>query len=129
VVLSTAVQTLTNKSITPRVLVMADATSFTPAVPTTTGETVTADICTQANTQAIGPLTANAPTGTSVNGQVLLIRIKSTNVQTFAWNAAYRGGTVALPTVTTGGGKYDYFWFIRNTPDSKWDYTRSSLGF
>ena len=116
-------QTLTNKRITQRVVTMTDATSFTP-----TGDT--ADMNTQANTQATGTLTANAPSGTPTNGQRLLIRIKSTNVQTFAWNAIYRGGTtVALPTVTSGGSKTDYFEFRYESTGAKWDIQRVNLGY
>ena len=116
-------ETLTNKRITQRVVSMADATSFTP-----TGDT--ADENTQANTQAVGTLTANAPSGTPTDGQKLTLRIKSTNVQTFSWNAIYRGSsTVPLPTTSTGTSKTDYFGFIYNSTDSKWDCVAVSYGY
>lgn len=109
--------------IDPRVVSMSDATSFTP-----TGDT--ADQNTQANTQATGTLTANAPSGTPVNGQKLIIRIKSTNVQTFAWNAIYRGSnTVVLPVATTGSSKTDYFGFIYNAADTLWDCVSAVYGY
>ncbi len=114
---------LTNKALTPRVVSMADAASFTP-----TGDT--ADINSQTNTQALGTLTANAPSGTPVDGQSLIIRIKSTNVQTFAWNAIYRGSTdVVLPTVSSGASKWDYIAFRYHSTDSKWDCLAKALGY
>ncbi len=106
-----------------RVVSMTDATSFTP-----TGDT--ADINTQANTQAIGNLTANAPSGTPVNGQLLQITISSTNVQTFVWNAIYVAGTTtALPTVTTGATKTDKFFFQYNSTVSKWQLINAQYGY
>lgn len=118
-----ATQTLTNKRITSRVVSMADATSFTP-----TGDT--ADENTQANTQSTGTLTANAPSGTPTDGQKLTLRIKTSNVQTFSWNAIYRGSlSVALPTASTGSGKTDYFGFIYNLADTKWDCVAASYGY
>jgi len=74
-------------------------------------------------------LTINADSGTPTNGQSWLLKIKSTNVQTFSWNSGFVGGTVALPTATTGGGKIDYFSFIYDTVNSKWDYTGTAQGF
>ncbi len=109
--------------ITPRVVSMTDATSFTP-----TGDT--ADINTQANTQATGTLTANVPSGTPLNGQVLLIQIKSTNVQTFSWDGIYVGSTTtALPVTTTGGTKTDKFFFQYNTDVSKWQIINAQYGY
>lgn len=106
-----------------RVVALPDATSFTMTPDT-------ADMNTQANTQAVGTLTANAPTGSPVNGQKIIFRIKSTNIQTFAWNAAFRGSSdLPLPTATTGGGAYDYMGFIWNAVDSKWDMTAATMGF
>lgn len=116
-------QTITvTRQITKRTVTVADATSFTPAMATT-------DICYQLNTQGAGTLTVNAPTGTIVNGMSLLIKIKSTSVQTFSWNAAFiAGATGALPTATTGGGKIDYYPFIYDSVNSKWNYTLSTSG-
>ena len=122
-VLKTAIQTLTNKRINPRIVTMTDATSFTPTADT-------ADVNTQANTQATGTLTANAPSGSPVNGQRLMIRIKSTNIQTFSWNSIYRGGTtLTLPATSSGSSKTDYFEFIYNSTSAKWDIIESLLGY
>lgn len=109
--------------ILPRVSSLADATSITP-----TGDT--ADMNTHTNTQAAGTLTVNAPSGTPVDGQMLRLRIKSTNVQTYSFNAIYRGGTtVALPTASTGSSKTDYMMFIYNSADSKWDIQQSNTNY
>lgn len=107
----------------PRVAAMADATSFTPTAGT-------ADMSTHVNTQAVGTLTANAPSGTPGDGQQLTIRLKSTNVQTFSWNAVYRGcTTVVLPATSTGGGKTDYFIFRYNAADAKWDIITANYNY
>jgi uncharacterized protein DUF2793 len=108
-------QTLSNKRVTRRVVSMADATSVTP-----TGDT--ADVNTQVNTQATGTLTVNAPSGTPTDGQLLMLRLKTTNVQTYSWHAIYRGSTVglALPTASTAATT-DYIGFAYNATDSTWD--------
>lgn len=106
----------------PRTETLSNATSFTPNVGV-------ADISEQANTQAVGTLTANNPTGSAVDGQKWTLRIQSTNVQTFAWGTAYTGGTVALPTVTSGATKTDYFLFMFNGATSKWNYIATAAGF
>jgi hypothetical protein len=118
----TAAQTMTNTRMTKRVTTAADATSITP-------NTDNADITYQANTQAAGTLTINADAGTPTNGQPWLLKIKSTNAQTFSWNADYVGGTNALPTATSGGSNIDYFAFIYDTVDSVWHYTGGALNF
>lgn len=105
-----------------RVITVTDATSITP-------DALIADIVHQVNTQAAGTLTINNPSGTSNDGQSLLIRVKCTNAQTLSWGAAFRGGTTALPTATTGSSKYDYYSFIRNGLDSTWDFTGKAEGF
>ncbi len=68
--------------------------------------------------------TFGVPTGTPVQGQRLLIRIKdNATAQTLAFNSGvggYRAGTIALPT-TTILSKTMYLLFINNTTDSKWD--------
>jgi hypothetical protein len=88
------------------------------------------DIATQANTQTAGTLTIAAPTGTPANGQKLIFRLLSTNVQTFSWNAAFQGSTdTALPTTSTGGSKYDYLGFIWNSTNSKWQMLAKNSGY
>lgn len=90
----------------------------------------TTDLAYQVNTQASGTLTINAPTGTLKNGDKLLLRVKSTNIQTFSWNAVFGGSTdLPLPSTTTGGGKTDYIGFMYNTTDSKWQLIATNFGF
>jgi hypothetical protein len=88
----------------PRVVVITDATSVTINADTT-------DIATQANTQAVGTLTINAPTGTPYNGQRLIFRLLSTNVQTLSWNAIFQWSTDLAATIySSGSSKYDYIY-------------------
>lgn len=106
-----------------RVVAVADSTTFTP-----TGDT--ADYNTQANTQAAGTLTVAAPTGTPVDGQKIIYEITCTNVQTFSWNAIYRGSLdLPLPTATSGGGLTDYLGFIYRSADLRWDLLARNMGF
>jgi hypothetical protein len=106
-----------------RVVAYTDATSITINANTT-------DMATMANTQSAGTFTVNAPTGTLVNGQKLLFRMTSTNVQTFSWNAVFRGSTdLPLPTASSGSGKEDYLGFIYDSTSSKWDLIAKNFGF
>jgi len=102
-------------SVAKRVVSMADATSFMPTADT-------ADVNTHTNTQAVGTLTAHAPSGTPTDGQLLMLRIKTANVQTYAWNAIYRGTTLALRTVSLGANQTEYLGFIYHETDTKWDH-------
>lgn len=109
--------------IIPRVVQIADAASVTINADTT-------DVAYQTNTQAVGTLTINAPTGTPVSGQKLIFRLQSTNIQTFSWNAIFQGSTdLSLPTASTGSSKYDYMGFIYNTVNSKWQMVAKNFGF
>ena len=91
-------ETLTNKTIQPRVVSTATATSITINADTT-------DIATMANTQGAGTFTLNAPSGTPYNGQKIIFRLSSTSVQTFSWNAIFQGSTdLSLPTASSSGG-------------------------
>lgn len=106
-----------------RVVALADATSVTFNADTT-------DTATQANTQAVGTLTINAPTGTPFNGQKLIFRLRSTNVQTFSWNAAFQGSTdLGLPIASSGATLYDYMGFMYNSTASKWQLVAKVFGF
>lgn len=65
--------------------------------------------------------TFGAPTGTPVNGQKLIIRIKDNGTaRALAYNAIYRAMGAALPTSTVIG-KTLYLGLIYNSADSKWD--------
>jgi hypothetical protein len=105
------------------VTVIADATSITVNADTT-------DIATQANTQSAGTLTINAPTGTPINGQKFILRLSSTAVQTFSWDAVFQGSTdIGLPVASSGGGLYDYVGFIYNSTSTKWQMIAKVFGF
>lgn len=69
-------------------------------------------------------LTLAAPTGTLVQGQALMIRIKDDGTaQTITWTTGaggYRAIGVTLPT-TTVISKTTYVGFIYNSTDSRWD--------
>ena len=106
-----------------RVVTIADGTSITVDSDTT-------DIAYQANTQAAGNLDINAPTGTPVNGQKFMIKLKSTNQQTLVFNAIFDGSNdLGLPSLSTGSDKYDYMGFIYNSASSKWDLIAKNFGF
>lgn len=65
--------------------------------------------------------TFGAPTGTPVQGQKLIIRIKdNATARTLAYNAIYRAIGVTLPT-TTVISKTLYLGLIYNATDTKWD--------
>jgi hypothetical protein len=65
-----------------------------------------------------------APSGTPVEGNKLIIRIKDNGTtKTISWNAIYRtldSTNLPLSTSTTAG-KWMYFGFMYNATDSKWD--------
>lgn len=106
-------QTLNNKRINPRTSTTASSSTPTPNGDTDDVYTVTA--------LAAGA-TFGAPTGTPVNGQKLIIRVKdNATPRTLAFNAIYRASSdLALPT-TTITSKTIYMGFIYNSTDSKWD--------
>ncbi|RWI96425.1 MAG: hypothetical protein EOR22_06610 [Mesorhizobium sp.] len=110
---NSAVATLTNKRVTPRIGTVASAASVTPVGDSNDQYNVTA--------LAVGATFA-APSGTPTDAQKLIIRIKDNGAsQALAWNAIYRAGAdVALPTATVAG-KTMYLGFVYNSADSKWD--------
>lgn len=103
-----------NIVITPRVGTTASSATPTPDADTQDIYTITA--------LATGA-TLGAPTGTPVNGQALVIRIKdNASAQTLAYNAIYRAIGITLPT-TTVISKTLYLGMIYNSADTKWDVT------
>lgn len=69
------------------------------------------------------------PTGTPTDGQDMSVRVKSTSTRALTWGAQFRGGTLPLPTATTGSSKTDYLGFRWNAADSKWDHIASSPNY
>lgn len=105
--------TLTNKFITPQVQSVADAGgTLTPV--SITNDVVIATALSQATTIA-------APTGSPVQGERLVIRLKDNGTaRALTWNAIYRAIGVTIPT-TTVISKTVYCGFIYNSTDTKWD--------
>lgn len=106
--------TLTNKFITPQVQSVADAGgTLTPV--SITNDMAIATALSQATTIA-------APTGSTVQGEKLVIRLKDNGTaRALTWNAIYRASSdLALPT-TTILSKTLYCGFIYNSTDTKWD--------
>jgi hypothetical protein len=111
-----------SRNLTDTGVTLADATSITPNSAYVFNNHV--------NTQALGTLTVNAPSGSPADFRRLWIRIASTNAHAITWDAAYRGSTdTPLPSELTGASDYDYFGFIRNATDSVWDLVAYNKGF
>jgi hypothetical protein len=90
----------------------------------------TTDIASQTNTQSVGTLTINAVTGTLFDGQKIIFRLQSENIQTFSWNAVFVGSSdISLPSTSTGSSKYDYMGFIYNATATKWQLLAKNFGF
>jgi len=108
----TDTQTLTNKRINPRVGTAASTATLT----------IDADSYDQYDlTAQAAALTVAAPTGTPVDGQKLIIRIKdNATPRTISWNAIFAVIGTTLPT-TTVASKYHYIGCIYNSTSSKWN--------
>ncbi len=95
----------------PRVQTVASSATVTP-LSTNDIVTITA--------QAVGLTLAN-PTGTFVEGQALMIRIKDNGTaRTIAFDTNYRAIGITSPT-TTVISKTMYLGIIYNSTDAKWD--------
>jgi hypothetical protein len=71
------------------------------------------------NAQAVA-LTIAAPTGTSTDGEKLIIRIKDNGTtQTINWNGVYAAGGATLPTATVAG-KWHHVGLIYNVNTTTW---------
>lgn len=104
--------TWSSAAVTPRVASSASSATPTPNADTTDQYNLTA---------LAAAATFGAPTGTPVDGQNLVIRIKDNGTaRTLAWNAAYRVIGTTLPT-TTVVSKTVYVGCRYNSADSVWD--------
>lgn len=109
---NSATATLTNKRVNPRVSATTSSSTPTPDADTDDEYNVTALAATA---------TFGAPTGTPVNGQPLIIRIKDNGTaRGLSFNSIYRAIGVTLPT-TTVISKTMYLGMIYNSADTKWD--------
>lgn len=102
-----------NERIIKRVVSITSSATPTPDANTTDVYLVTA--------LATGA-TFGAPTGTPIDEQQIIIRIKDNGTaRTLAWNAIYRASTdLPLPT-TTIISKTLYLGFQYNMTDTRWD--------
>jgi hypothetical protein len=108
----TASTNISSTRINPRIISVATAVSFAPDISTTDQYVITA-LATAA--------TFNAPTGTPLNGQKLIIRIKdNATARALTWNAIYRVVGTTLPT-TTVVSKVVYVGCIYNSDETTWD--------
>lgn len=113
IVLDTATQTLTNKRITSRIGTTASSATPTPNADTDDQYNVTA-LATNA--------TFGIPSGTPIDGQNLVIRVKDNGTaRTLAFNAIYRFSTDLAAPTTTILSKTIYLGFKYNGADTKWD--------
>lgn len=116
VVGTTDTQTLTNKRIDPRA-VNASSTSGTLTIAGDTTDLYVAEGLT-------GGITLAQPSGTPVNGQKLLIRLKDNGTaRAITWtltSGAFRAMGIELPTTTTVS-KTTYVGCVYNSADSFWD--------
>lgn len=104
-------QTLTNKRVNPRVQSVSSASTVTPAGNSDDMVDITAQAAS---------LTMAAPSGTPVNGQKLIIRIKDNGTsRSISWNAAYSAAGATLPTATTAG-KWMTIGLIYNSTAAVW---------
>lgn len=112
-------QTLTNKTLIATTNVISEnTTTASSATPTPTWWSLRNYFTITA--LATAP-TFSAPSGTPVDWNMLIIRIKDNGTaRALSWNAIYRSGDTTLPT-TTVISKTLYLMFIYNSADSKWD--------
>lgn len=105
------IQTLTNKRISPRIVTATDDA---------TAE-INVDVTDQYQLTAVANATTFTTTGTPVNGQKLIIRLKDAGVaKALTWDGVFRAVGVTLPT-TTVVSKTHYIGCVYNSADSKWD--------
>jgi len=72
-------------------------------------------------TAQAGALKFNNPSGSPIQGQRLMIRIKDSGApRALTYDTQYRALGVSLPT-TTVASKTLYMGFIFNSTDTKWD--------
>lgn len=90
----TGTQTVTGKRIQPRTASSTTDANLTPDLST-------ANV--YFRTTQTGTLAINAPIGTPVIGEVIVMYISAAGAQTINWNATYIPYGAALPTTTTAG--------------------------
>ena len=97
----------------PTTNTQTSTTSLTPNITLYSEEVIT--------TLSTG-LTIKKPTGTPVNGQSFIIRIKDNGtVRTLTWNSIYRFSLNNQAPANTTINKTAYFYCKYNATDTKWD--------
>lgn len=117
--------TMSGTAVTSRVV------SYSGTATTLTWNADTTDIFEFDCTAFAGPVTISNPTsGTPVNGQKIIFKVRTTNgAYSISYGAAYRGSTdLALPTTTTSG-TWCYLGFIYNSTGGYWDLLAKNFGF
>jgi hypothetical protein len=101
-----------NAKISPRISSTASTATLTPDADSFDYFELTAQAAS---------LTVAAPTGTPVNGQVIIFRIKDNGTgRAITWNAAYRVVGVVLPNPTVANKIY-YIGCVYNSTNTVWD--------
>lgn len=115
---------IADSSITPAKLSSSSKFTFYKVTSTTTASTITPNVdnADMHIVTALGETTTiAAPTGTPIDGQNLVIRIKATGAaRTVNWNAIYRVIGVTLPTSVPQDKTY-YIGCKYNSADTKFD--------
>jgi len=108
-----------NKKSIKRKAVVNPIVSSTASTATLTVDADSTDV--EILTAQNGSCTIAAPTGTPVQGQKLIIRIKDNgSAAPLTWNAIFRVIGVTLPSTTTSS-KIIYVGCVYNDTDTKWD--------
>lgn len=116
-----AVQTLTNKRITPRVVSSASTPTLTPDADSQDMVEVTAQAA---------ALSIAAPSGSPTNGQPLIIRVRDNGTaRAISWNAIYTAFTPQDLRTVTLVGKPLIFQFVYNSNVSAWELLHSNASF
>ena len=114
---------IADSSITPAKIDTTQKFTFSTVGTTASAATITPESTKDMYTVtalATNPTIA-APSGTPVDGQSLILRIKSSGAdRTLTWNAIYRAMGVTLPTSVPNGKTY-YVGLKYNSADTKWD--------
>ena len=78
-------------------------------------------------TAQAAPLTIDPPSGTAVENNSLLIRLKGTGIFSITMDSIYRAGDIPFPASTSTSTLY--MQFIYNDPDGAWDFIGLTEGF
>lgn len=121
----TDTQTLTNKDLVARVVAQASSATWSPNSDTT-------DVFTITTAQATNVTTINNPSGTPLDGEKLIFRIKcdgTARTLPVTWGTQYRASSdMGFPT-TLIANKTTYLGFIYNSLDTKWDMVAKMENF